>query len=172
MTDWHLIEPRFRALVSTGCSARHLADVLNDEFGTDLTRSAVIGKAHRLSLHIGDTPAPKNSSKGKPKVRVPKIQPVAFPLHDFPDIEPEPMLGYEPVSILNVRYDQCRWIEGDDYSGDCCCGEKTKLGSSFCDPHHSRVFVKQRRRTAAEISADDLRRRLAVRGASLRVLGQ
>lgn len=153
--DWKAMGPRYDALLAQGLTAARIAETLNAEFGCNLTRNAVIGRRHRQETTNGRAPNP---------------QPLAFPLHQFPDRKPDLNLRYEPVSLLDVRLDQCRWIEHEPV-GACMCGQKVQLGSSWCAEHHKRAFYPRVRRSQKDIEADEARRVAAMQAARKKRMG-
>ena len=98
---------------------RHFsAQVAADEFarltGKAITRSAMIGKWHRLGLRSGDQPVVRKvrAPERKKAVRmVPSLQPSLPPP---PPAEPEAKLLPRPCDIIGLRmFDQCRWVMSD-----------------------------------------------------------
>lgn len=72
--------------------------------------------------------------------------------------------GGRLVALVDIRKDQCRWIDHEPV-GDCMCGLTVRPGSSYCPDHHARVWVpaptrRARPRSDAELAADERRRHL------------
>jgi hypothetical protein len=149
--DWKAMGPRYDALLAQGLSAAKIAEALNSEFDCKLTRNAVIGRRQR-------------------QAQAPNPQPVAFPQHQFAARKPDLNLRYEPISLLDARLDQCRWIEHEPV-GDCMCGQKVKLGSSWYEAHHKRTFYPRTRRSQAQVDADEIRARKLIQAQRQRRMG-
>ena len=66
-SDWLLpgINARLEQLHAEGKSFSAIRDVINAEFGTSLTRNAIIGRSHRLVL----TPRPSPIKQAGPRIR-------------------------------------------------------------------------------------------------------
>lgn len=87
--------------------------------------------------------SPARQSQPAPVAVVPFIEPEpAFICEDVAEIEtPTDSLGL-PLSDLNLR--QCRFAVNNAAKGEqhLFCGHPVKIGSSFCEHHHRRVFVR------------------------------
>ena len=58
-TPWHPRVARvLRRLWRRGCTARQIANALNERYGLTLTRNAVIGKLHRMGM-MGERRKPR-----------------------------------------------------------------------------------------------------------------
>ena len=127
---------RLRELHGNGMPFRQIADTLNAEFNTALTRNAVIGKGRRLQLKLRATPW---STKRKEKPARPKrerrvtLRTVAPPL-----VPPEPVTP-GTLTMEQLTEHTCRWPEGlnPPYT---YCGEPTLHGTSFCRAHCIRAY--------------------------------
>ncbi|MRN51169.1 hypothetical protein GJU94_15275 [Brucella sp. 10RB9214] len=87
--------------------------------------------------------SPARQSQPAPVVIVPIVEPEPVFVCDFgvelePTIDP---LGL-PLADLNLR--QCRFAVNNAAKGEqhLFCGHPVKIGSSFCEHHHRRVFVR------------------------------
>jgi GcrA cell cycle regulator len=134
-----------------------------------LSRSAVIGKVHRMHMARGSNPklarqkAPR-TVKGEAgtlkayvavgKVHGNKDRPRQDAVHHRaeaatikpPRIMPEPT-GLPEVSarrrLIDLRANDCRWCDGDPLTADhSFCGMPVKDGSSWCHAHHAIVFLR------------------------------
>ena len=108
-------------LWAEGFSARQIAGKLGS-----VTRNAVIGKAHRLSLQRGAV------------VREPVPEPVPVIIEEPPvDLRPE------------VKAWMCRWRTDDPGRlGLNICGKTAQPGRHYCAEHLTLAYL-QRKRTAA-----------------------
>lgn len=134
--------------VADGLSSGEAATALNRQFpGRDFTRSAVIGKAHRLGLGFA-SPSPYNhhSTPDQPaKVqRPPAVRTKPRPQNPIaiaPPARPRPLDG--PIGILDLRSDSCRWPV--DHGGATrYCGLTSDAGLPYCPAH-----MKQSHRSTA-----------------------
>ena len=141
---------------ATGLSASRIAAIIGD----GATRGAVIGKIHRLNLHLSPPPArprtlpePRARKKAAPKPepalkREPTpIRPVApRPLPPRP-----PLAVHAPVVLQELRAHHCRWpVEEIAPRVLRYCGEPAVEGKSWCEHHcHSAYVVWRARRRAA-----------------------
>lgn len=107
-----------RELWGEGLSASQIADRLGD-----VTRNAVIGKAHRLGLEKRPSPI-KRSPEGSP-VRKAKTS------------KPKP----KGATILDLTERMCRWPIGHPGERDFhFCGKKTVPGLPYCAEHASVAY--------------------------------
>ncbi|KAB2772148.1 GcrA family cell cycle regulator [Brucella anthropi] len=135
-----------------------------------VSRNAVIGVIHRdkalseIGLVRGADrvrkpkaeSSPYKSGRMKTAARSPARQSQPAPVVVVPIVEPEPVFvcdyGFEleptidplglPLADLNLR--QCRFAVNNAAKGEqhLFCGHPVKIGSSFCEHHHRRVFVR------------------------------
>jgi len=136
VTDYYWTAERaaeLRDLWQDGLSCSAIARAL----GGGLTRSAVIGKAHRIGLHIeyprGDYHPQVN--------RVPQApRPRRASMRNIPTAVPEPEAARRDdgsfVTLLDARQGDCRWPIGDPQNADFhLCGNGTALGKHYCEFH-------------------------------------
>ena len=116
-----------KTLWKKGLSASQIAE----ELGGDVTRNAVIGKAHRLDL----------SSRPSPVKKAPKIE------------KPAPKVEPEIITILTLTDRMCKWPMGHPGDADFrFCGRKSTPGQPYCQHHASIAYQapqprKDRRRS-------------------------
>lgn len=169
MTDW--TEPAVEELKKLwpqhSCS--EISAVLAAKGLGIYSRSAVIGKIHRLDLGVKRKPA---ESKG-PRVRTnstpegslafkvingikrqqkqAKLNSARFACRAVPGIEPQ------NVSLMDLAVDGCRWPTTDQLPY-LFCNLKQHLGSSYCPEHYLRSIGEG---TPSERAADKLPKRVA-----------
>lgn len=123
---------RLRTLWLEGRTAEQVARTL----GAGITRSAVLGKVHRLGLSTGRQPAPVKAAVlprgGRPTARG---RPVAPP----PPTATAPQgIGLEEpglATLLSVGGHGCRWPMGDpQIKGFSLCGRQAVRGA-YCARH-------------------------------------
>ncbi len=132
----------------------HSAAVIARKLG-EVTRNAVIGKAHRLGLaghktgahkgrHRAASVFPARRGARRPRrnhaqagaARPPRTSPARKTAH--PELGPAPV---QPVTVETLASDSCRWPEGDPkLSGFHFCGRIKQPGSvPYCAHHASRA---------------------------------
>jgi len=122
----------------------HSASVIADRLG-HTTRSAVIGKVHRLGLSgRWKTQRPRqprrSTASAKPRRHansVSRIQPVAITAgtiaSELAKLGPAPET---PVTVKTLTANTCRWPEGDPRTpGFHFCGRTASSSGPYCGPH-------------------------------------
>ena len=136
---------RLRTLWLEGHSAARIAR----ELGAGLTRSAVLGKVHRMGLSAG-RPRPRGPSVvvlSPPRDRRPPSTPVS---EAIPGPAAVPNQGQ--TTLLSVRRCECRWPYGDPKAeGFSLCGRPVARGA-FCGPHAA-VAYRPGRQTPESLEA-------------------
>lgn len=107
-----------------GNSVAHIARVIGHP-----SRSAIIGKVHRLGLQRVRKSRPEHSRspevtmpKPKPKPALPR-PPAATPIRDG-------------IGVMDLTHDMCRWPYGDVRAeGVTFCGRPALEGRSYCREH-------------------------------------
>jgi GcrA cell cycle regulator len=129
-----------RELAQTGNSASKIADALNQEFGAGLTRSAVIGRCHRIAEPLSG----KSSRPGppcQPYKRPPKLRrpPPKTPSNSvqLPKIPPPP-----PCTLLELTQERCRWPIGEPRELLYCGAPAI---SCYCEQHDAIAFNRNPR---------------------------
>lgn len=119
------------------------------EFG--VTRSTVMGAVSRAGL-MGNSrngrrtaaaelivvapPKPAKPKRVKPK----QPAPLAF-VESPPAVEPEPIVAFGAVTIMDLRPGHCRWIDGPvDGAATLYCGEAKTSVSPYCKGHAARAL--------------------------------
>lgn len=117
--EWPEDKVRILALLAKdGFSARQISERFMAS-GFNVTRMAVLGKAHRLNIDVGIVSkagylqSTRFGRKGKPK----------NPINDYPPKEPLPARGL------------CQWPMGDTW-----CGCVVKKGA-YCEEHKSVAYT-------------------------------
>lgn len=133
---------RLKKLWSDGESGSIISRKLNDEFNTNFTRNAVIGRAFRMNLpKKGRSPSDNASAqhlkrrltlkRGRPAVERPTV---TAPLKDD-EIPLE-----QRKQLLDLKRRDCRWPVGDPGTpGFFFCGGVSLLDSPYCAAHHKRA---------------------------------
>lgn len=139
---------------------RHLsAQIAADEFGRvtgkPITRSAMMGKWHRLGLRAGKEPVIRKvrTPEKKKAVRMVPSPPLSSPPRPLPaSAETEPTLSPRPCDIIGLRmFDQCRWVMSDPRTFPVfyCGGEREFPGDEgrhkYCAHHGARAFASKGR---------------------------
>ena len=128
-------------------SYSEIADAINLKFGTNYSRSAVIGRARRMGL-LGaappmarpQDPAVSAISATRPcaEQRTPRL---IFRIPDFARADAAPLrcAEVEPrgVTLIELGRGDCRYPYGGDKEGEpiTFCGHPRFRGTSYCAPH-------------------------------------
>ena len=135
-----------------------------------ISRNAIISVIHRdkmlseigLRAGVGGARKPKAESspykfgRMKTAARSPARQSQPAPVVIVPIVEPQPIFVCDDVVELEPTIDplglpladlslrQCRFAVNKAAKGEqhLFCGHPVKIGSSFCEHHHRRVFVR------------------------------
>lgn len=133
---------RLRELHALQMSATRIADSLNGEFGTNITRNAVCGKLLHLGLTSGvprPAPKPRKPRKRKAKLRlVAPLSPAAPVRASDADI---PLAQRQ--TLLTLENHHCRWPVGEvGEPGFFFCGHPSAHvldGRPYCAWHARRA---------------------------------
>lgn len=137
---------QLKKLWADGLSGSQIADELGG-----VSRSAVIGKVHRLGLG-GRVPGARRSPR-KPRVNGPRVKPGALSLRSGlahlqvatrapapePDVPSDPEIPVEQRrTLLQLTSETCRWPVGDPRQpGFFFCGAAAK--GTYCEHHIRRA---------------------------------
>ena len=134
---------KLKKLWDEGLTASRIAAELGD-----VTRNAVIGKAHRLGLSGRMTA--KRPKNGISIIRKKKIH--STNINKIVEISPvidEPM---NPTSFQDIKDGLCRWPLGEPEDVTFkFCGRNTNEGFVYCTSHHKQAYqplskIRERRR--------------------------
>ena len=154
--DWN--DERIAALTKMwqdGMSASQVARQLGG-----ISRSAVIGKVHRLGIAGRETPSHPRALGGRPPSRVPSARGASTPARRaapglaprVPATPPEMFDVAASATILTLGEHGCRWPIGDPgEAGFGFCGRLKTGRGAYCTGH---TFMAFRAKTAARKSAD------------------
>jgi len=144
-------EAYLRARWAEGWSAGKIQIGLETTHGAKVTRSAVIGKAHRLGCGRHPNSRPDAMSavrklKRKSQTNVshawkPRTaSPVAFKVEPLPIPQGEPdRASWVPLRALEGH--SCRWVWGDPLADHGYCGREVIPGTSYCQGHLTKVYL-------------------------------
>ena len=138
----------------TGTSAAKIALLINAKFRSNYTRSAIIGKAHRMKLpthgrctqNAGVRNKVQNTMLRQRAASVSLLKahrkpPVAFPRVEAVKVLPDPkrpcMTAWEALEPTS-----CRYMEGEPNGAHAYCGHETVPGKAWCDVHLRRVYLQ------------------------------
>lgn len=149
-----------RKLWADGVSASHIADRLGG-----VSRNAVIGKVHRLRLHVHpnalDADAPRKPPASRKKRQLvkppkPKVKPLVgqaqfarkkpdpVKMAEVKKIEDRPPPSSMPspllVRLFELNHNDCRWPVQGEKSNTLFCGRNIEPGCSYC-PEHKQMSV-------------------------------
>ncbi len=116
---------KLQKLWDEGLSASQIAEKLGD-----VTRNAVIGKAHRLGLKSRPSPVKQDASPAKPAAK--KAKSPAKPTK---------------VTLLDLNERMCKWPIGHPGEEDFhFCGKKAEPGFPYCAGHCAEAYQSQQPR--------------------------
>ena len=120
---------RLKTLWLAGQTAEQIAlDLANG-----ITRSAVLGKVHRMGLSAGHPGRPPKRPGTGPKP--PRLAPTGSLAARPIDARPVAATEHGLVTVLSVRRCQCRWPFGEPGAADfSLCGQPVTRGA-FCALH-------------------------------------
>lgn len=109
-------------------SATQCANKIAEQFGVILTKSAVIGKAHRLGLN--------GTTKSAVPNRVVNVAPRPAPViecvtADVPSLD---------LTLDDLTLDNCRFIAGEAKDARYCGHQVHRRG--FCEPHFRLCYLE------------------------------
>lgn len=134
-----------------GLSGGRIAELL----GGGISRSAVLGKVHRMRLptrrqqfQSQKINGKQTSAFGKPFKQAPKLNPRlnGHRSPHSPKVTSEAMavaLAFKspsPVKFEALEAHHCRWVEEQQTGTSLHCGCQVVPGTSWCKHHHMRVF--------------------------------
>ena len=96
-------------------------------------RSSILGKINRLrkqGMHFSTRDGVRTQSKPRKKL----LDPDKVYYDHAPERKPTAPPVSRKISIIDIGYGACRYIEGDGKEG-LCCGHLTAPGSSYCQSH-------------------------------------
>lgn len=109
------------------------ADQVARDLGHGISRSAVLGKVHRLGLSNGRS----RRSVQAPPAGVKAVKALPIRALDIPSVAPTPSPAAQSglATLLSVRRFQCRWpMDAPGASDLSVCGRRVERGA-FCGPH-------------------------------------
>lgn len=137
-----------------GSTSSEMANLLAKQYGFVCSRSAIIGKIHRLLA------AKKLNRIAKPEpVPEPARKPTnPAPLKHFPRVQTQPSVKGVPqgplsydlperkngdaVALLDLQIHHCRYPLDDEEGRTFFCGKVKLKDSSYCPEHHARCRMK------------------------------
>lgn len=156
---------RLRGFFALGYSFRDIGK----EIGR--SRSACIGKAHRIKLYRDPTAARSNASKaqrrrrgtvGPSKTRKPgsahvERLPANQAVIEAADIEDHMIPDQQRKTLFDLTEDTCRWPVGDPTSSEFFfCGDTPERGHPYCAGHLKRAWQQSApRQRVGERTAPD-----------------
>jgi GcrA cell cycle regulator len=136
-----------KSLWTKGETASAIAKALGN-----VTRNAVIGKAHRLHL----TAHPPRPSSSVSKTKRSKHSRSRAPKHARAHGSARPLVPARGIANLTdppptkittamLQAEHCHWPEGDPRRSDFhYCGRRILQGQRYCPHHYERAYQKQR----------------------------
>ena len=122
-------------------SMSQMAEKLNSEFGTHLTRNAIVGRCHRLNLPPREAPIKRTYPQPR---RKPGPKPMRIVRIDAPIMprEAEKLPEGNALTIYQLGYGDCRWPLGEAMARPpfLYCGHAAIDGRPYCAAHCRRAY--------------------------------
>lgn len=120
------------------------------ELGEGITRSAVLGKVHRLQLPIRNNPhqpRPRASHvRRRSATRIAYIQGQIGKPRLPAIVKPQPVAPeFKSIGIVDVADDQCKFSVSNDGANHLFCAAETELGKPYCPYHCGIVYIRTNR---------------------------
>jgi GcrA cell cycle regulator len=118
------------------------ASFIAEKLGMGITRSAVIGKAHRMGL--------KKLSKRRQNEELKRLRGKALLAQAMGDCASVVPIKENPpskptVKLSEIRNDQCHWIFGEPKGANSeMCGARAVPGRDYCAYHCGKMFTAAR----------------------------
>lgn len=118
-----------------------------------VTRSAVIGKLHRLGVTLAGSVRRAPNHNAVRTARIVRTKPIPKPRLVY--VAPKDTGPLEPLgdTIEKAKYGECLWIEGDPRTDGRICGRETG-GHAYCEHHRAAAYVPSKKREAKRPSGD------------------
>lgn len=118
-----------------------------------VTRSAVIGKLHRLGVTSAGSVRRAPNHNAVRTARIVRAKPIPKPRLVY--VAPKDTGPLEPLgeTIEKAKYGECLWIEGDPKHDGRICGRETG-GHAYCEHHRAAAYVPTKKREARRASGD------------------
>lgn len=152
------------AHTAAGKSSREVAALMNSKFQINLTRNALIGKLARLKakdpncvirpMLVREVKIPDNKrvpiKRLRSPIKVANGTTSLAPMYNGPPVPPRkvpddkftPLSNSNPMSILDLRRDHCRWPVGEDRY---CCETVVTIPnktSVYCRTHRGVAYYR------------------------------
>lgn len=140
MTHYHYVPPNnwtdervemLRKLCADGLSAGQMREELGG-----ITRNSIIGKARRMGFGFTSQPGkPKQGPKPRGHRKTPFVdrKPPKFNVYVAIDLPPEQPAN--PVTLMELTADTCRWPIGEVTHNTMFCGATAVPGAPYCVGH-------------------------------------
>ncbi len=147
-----------RTAITEGKSGGAIAKEMSGKFSKPVTRNSIIGKAHRLGLHLNgavvNLAPPKKKAKKPVKKAVEKKSEPPKKTEKKPEPAPRPEPSYKflnpaakVVKLLDLREGMCRYPLGDPLDGTlrfCAAPADSMRSSTYCSYCYRLCYVPVR----------------------------
>lgn len=139
MTDFWEIPGKIDQLTTLWNSGLTMSQI-GREMG--VSKSAVLGKGHRLGLPSRPSPIIRDHAPTPPKPRVERPKRIVDPVEPRPPRPtPQPRIA-TPNWPIGKR--PCQWPEGDPKEeGFHLCGDNAFEGKPYCPRHHVKAYTRR-----------------------------
>ena len=137
-----------RELALAGHTAKQAMQLLNEKFGNDRTRNAIIGASHRIHVTMGRgnsvvvrAVAARAARKARPRRKLKFILLPEKSMSEPEQIIVKPPKSEPPWSVSDLTSCTCRWIDGDPRAErPFACPQEKAFEKPYCATHLKRAF--------------------------------
>lgn len=148
-----------RVQYESGATFSEIVAAINGRFGTNYTRNAAIGRAHRMDLPPRPSPIRLKVEEPEPEriVRKPKFKAEQF----TPRVEDVASLRKTIVEVAFTG--ECKWPDNErNAAGETTvCGNPAGIGCSWCEAHKRLLWYPRQTPTKQKPHYRNERRRAA-----------
>lgn len=125
-----------RVMAAERHSSAEIAAALSRHSGYPVTRNAVIGKAHRISVTLCVSKSEKTQRPKLPRRPPPAILPTPKPI-----VRPDAVVG-TVNAVMGLNWAKCRWPLSDPQKEDFhfCCAP-VSLEQTYCAEHRAVAYL-------------------------------
>jgi GcrA cell cycle regulator len=143
-----------KSLIADRLSLAEAAKIINERFGTNYTRNAAVGKAHRLGIvfPVREKKPPYVRKTQRPIVRIVRANGNSDAMRRITSSEAIEIklrcveIVPRNLSLIELEACDCRYPTSDD-APFLFCGHPKQAGSSYCTPHHFLCWEPARKMT-------------------------
>jgi hypothetical protein len=156
-------EAKLEELWNQGLRASRCAVLVNQEFGTQFTRNAILGKVWRMGLSRNKKKLAKKLAPARVKkaarveqAKTPQPQKLPAPPLVLCVVPPlpawAPLPNVKPVPLASIQSTHCRWpVEVVGSTEYLCCGALKLETGPYCKLHAKRSYLPNNKKRSGII---------------------